>query len=200
MSHFWAKFQSSGGELFRLDTRIYLKNIDAPKQSDSCIGAIVGKNPGSAKPSSSTGELQPIQLDDDKLLPTVRNIVTKAYVTAKIAVPDRGYVQVLNLFYLCNPILSQAVAAISQTTTPPICKSESGHFPWVWYVWGDDHIGLRPHKERFSTIDADQRFFFDNRVKEVKGSSPQNNEFARHTQGLKHIYVVPYIAQLIENN
>ncbi|MDH0202777.1 hypothetical protein [Comamonas aquatica] len=200
MSHFWAKFQSSGGELFRLDTRIYLNNIDAPKQSDSCIGAIVGKNPGSAKPSSSTGEIQPIQLDGDKLLPTVRNIVTKAYVTAKIAIPERGYVQVLNLFYLCNPILSQAVETISQITTPPICKSESGHFPWVWYVWGDDHVGFRPHKERFSKIDADHRFFFDNSVKEVKGSSPQNNEFARHTQGLKHIYVVPYIAQLIENN
>lgn len=200
MNHFWAKFLSVGGKTFRLDTRIYLDGIDAPRRGDSCIGAIVGKNPGSAKPSASSGELQPIELDGDKLLPTVCNVITKAYLTANTSVPDRGYVQVLNLFYLCNPVLSQAIESIGSVAEPPLCKSETGSFPWVWYVWGDESSDLNPHKERFSQIKTNHHFFFDKRTKEVKGRSPRHHEFAKHTQGLKHEYVVPHIAQLIVSN
>ncbi len=90
MSHFWAKFLSIDDETYRLDTRIYLKDIDSPREGDLCIGAIVGKNPGSAKQSTSSGELQSIELANDKLLPTVRNIVTKAYLGANTFLPNRG--------------------------------------------------------------------------------------------------------------
>lgn len=196
MSYFWAKFLSVGDKTFRMDTRIYLLGIDAPRNDDSCVGAIVGKNPGSAKPSMSSGELQPIELGGDKLLPTVRNVITKAYKTANTSVPERGYVQVLNLFYLCNPNLSQAIASIGSVVAPPLCKSEDGGFPWIWYVWGNESTDLNPHKERFSQIKANHHFFFDNRAKEVKDRPPRHDEFAKHTQGLKHEYVVPYIAQL----
>ena len=45
-----AIFRSEGDETFRLDTRVYLKEINEPQDSDICVGAVVGKNPGSAKP------------------------------------------------------------------------------------------------------------------------------------------------------
>ena len=200
MSHFWAKFLSVDGETFRIDTRIYLNDIDAQKKDDVCIGAIVGKNPGSAKPSASSVELQPIELDGDKLLPTVRNIITKAYLEVHALLPERGYIQVLNLFYLCNPIFSDAIASIGKVAEPPHCKSESGIFPWVWYLWGDESDDLNPYKERFSKICANHHFFFDNRAKEIKDRLPNGHEFARHTQGLKHEYVIPHIAQIIAND
>lgn len=199
MSQFWAKFLSIDGETFRLDTRIYLKDIDAPRKGDLCVGAIVGKNPGSAKESTSSGELQPIELDGDKLLPTVRNIITKAYVEANMPLPERGYVQVLNLFYLCNKNLAQALASIEKFSEPQLCKSEAGAFPWVWYVWGDESADLNPYKKRFSQVNSNYHFFFDNRAKEVKSQSPKHHEFAKHTQGLKHEYVVPHIAKIIAN-
>ena len=199
MSHFWAKFLSTDGETFRLDTRIYLKDIDAPRKDDLCVGAIVGKNPGSAKRSTSSSELQPIELAGDKLLPTVRNIVTKAFLEANTPPPERGYVQVLNLFYLCNPNLSQAIASIERFSEPLLCKSEVAAFPWVWYVWGGESADLNLYKKRFSQVNANHHFFFDNRAKEVKNQTPKHHEFAKHTQGLKHEYVVPHIAQIIAN-
>jgi hypothetical protein len=199
MSHFWAKFLSIDGETFRIDTRIYLKEINSPKKDDPCIGAIVGKNPGSAKPSASSGELQPIELDGDKLLPTVRNIITKAYLATQVPLPERGYVQVLNLFYLCNKSLSEAIASIGKVAEPPYCKSEFGAFPWVWYVWGNESADLNPYKERFSQINAIHHFYFDNRAKEIKDRLPNCHEFAKHTQGLKHECVIPHIAQIITN-
>jgi hypothetical protein len=199
VSHFWAKFLSTDGETFRIDTRIYLKEINPPQKGDPCIGAIVGKNPGSAKPSASSDELQPIELDGDKLLPTVLNIIAKAYLTTQVPLPDRGYVQVLNLFYLCNKSLSEAIASIGKVAKPPRCKSELLAFPWVWYVWGDESADLNLYKKLFSQINAKHHFYFDNRAKEIKDRLPNCHEFAKHTQGLKHEYVIPHIAQIITN-
>ena len=96
MSQFWAKFESIDNATYRLDTRIYLKDIDAPMEDDQCIGAVVGKNPGSAKQSTSSSLLQSIELNGDKLLPTVLNILAKAYDKANVAIPERCFVQVLN--------------------------------------------------------------------------------------------------------
>ena len=53
-----------------LDTRVYLKQIQKPSNNDICLGAIVGKNPGSARGAISN-ELVQIDLQGDKLLPTV---------------------------------------------------------------------------------------------------------------------------------
>ncbi len=197
MSYYWAKFRSINGETFRLDTRIYLNGIAEARNEDLCVGAIVGKNPGSAKPSSLSGDLQQIELKGDKLLPTVRNIVTKAYADAGVPTPDRSYVQVLNLFYLCNPILSDAITAVKKIVDPPRCKSESEKFPWIWYVWGGESAALTPHKSGLSQLQATHHFFFDNRTKTVKNVSPTSHDFAKHTQGLRHDFIVPHIGQII---
>lgn len=110
MTYFWAKFKMSGSNTFRFDTRIYLNEIEEPLKTDICIGAIVGKNPGSANPCDKTkSSLQEINLDGDKLLSSVRNIIRKSYQEAKSKLPNQGYIQVLNLFYLCNPDLEKAI-------------------------------------------------------------------------------------------
>src|SRR5687768_2305947 len=103
MSYF-ANFQRCGGALFRLDTRIYLNDHDAPSKHDVRIAAVVAKNPGSAKPRA-LGRLAPLTLAGDKMLPSVRNRFRAAYSTAKKVSPQGAYVQVWNLFYLCTPNL-----------------------------------------------------------------------------------------------
>ena len=193
MSHYWAKFLFVNGETFRIDTRIYLKDINDP-----CVGAIIGKNPGSAKPFGLSGQLQPINLDNDKLLPTVRNIIKKAYLVAQVPLPDRGFIQVLNLFYLCNKTVFDAIAAIKKVAEPPRCNSECGVFPWAWYVWGGSS-DLKSFKKHFPKINANYHFYFDNSDKKVKDWMPNCYEFARHTQGLKQEYVIPHIAKIIAN-
>ena len=200
MSQFWAKFEDIDEDTFRFDTRIYLHNVEAPKEGDICIGAIVGKNPGSAKSSVNNSELQPINLDGDKLLPTVRNIVTKAYEQAQTPLPERGFVQVLNLFYLCNPDLEAAITSFEQSNGSKNCSSENGHFPWVWYVWGGKSDKLSPFKKRFAAINTANHFYFDKERSCIVNKLASANVFAKHTQGLKHEYVVPYIAQLVKNS
>ena len=46
---FYARFEIIENNLYRFDTRIYFNN-HSPGSDDECIGAIIGKNPGSAKP------------------------------------------------------------------------------------------------------------------------------------------------------
>ena len=91
MGNFWAIFEEIEGDVFRFDTRIYLKPIESPETNDECIGAIIGKNPGSAKASRISSELQPINLERDQFLKAVRSIVTKAYCHSIHAIHQRNY-------------------------------------------------------------------------------------------------------------
>ncbi len=199
MSLYWAKFKNVGSETFRLDTRIYLNKINAPSEDDVCVGAIVGKNPGSAKASSISDNLQAITLDGDKLLPTVRNIVFKAYNESGRSIPNTGYIQVLNLFYLCIPDLGAAIAAMQNCTGLSESAIEGKDFPWVWYVWGGESVVLNNFKSRFSNLNSLNHFFYDNKLLEIAKRPASESDFAKHTQGLKHEYIVPYLASVIRN-
>lgn len=200
MQNYWARFEKIDQHLFRFDTRIYLEPIENPGLNDECLGAIVGKNPGSAIPANETvRELQPINLNGDRLLPTVRNIVKKAYEEVEINLPERGYIQVLNLFYLCNQNLGQAIAAMDNFGEPPCCETEQNHFPWVWYAWGEPDQDLNDYKGRFAEMDTEAQFYYDPHQKKIIETWPGFAGFARHTQGLKHACVIPYISGLIQN-
>ena len=83
---YFAEFRNHAGAVFRLDTRIYLRDGDGPRIGDVCVGAIVAKNPGSAG-STTFGTLQPLELRNDKLLPFVRNRFIADYRHAGKAVP-----------------------------------------------------------------------------------------------------------------
>lgn len=199
MSLFWARFKNFSGDTFRLDTRIYLHETSNPSDVDECVGAVVGKNPGSAKPSTITDDLQPISLYGDKLLPTVRNVVLKAYEQANREVPKNSYIQVFNLFYLCDPNLSDALNAFKSSSGPAFCESEEKNIPWTWYVWGGDFEELNIFKARFSSLKINNHFFYDNVAGKIALRPPQSTDFAKHTQGLRHAYVVPHISELVAN-
>lgn len=131
---YFARFEEISGQIFRFDTRIYLTDFNIDAES-ICVGAIVGKNPGSAKPRV-LNQLQSIELDGDKMLPTVRNRFLSAYQAAKKKLPENAFVRVWNLFYLCNPDLNSAVTKIEQFPDLPVCKTELENPPIVWFGWG----------------------------------------------------------------
>lgn len=198
MHCYWAIFRKIENNIFRFDTRIYLNPVESPAYNDICIGAIVGKNPGSAMPSCfSKNTLQKIDLQGDKLLPTVRSILSKSYQNSGKPIYDNYYIQVLNLMYICNKDLSQAVKEIRNYSDPVICDSEEKKFPFVWYVWGNDDKFLNEYKERFYNLVTCSHFYFNTKTKEVINGPPRLKDSARHTQGLSHKLVIPYISNII---
>lgn len=198
MHTYWAKFKSIRQDLFRFDTRVYLAPVGAPQEDDYCVGAIVGKNPGSAQPHITTTRIQPVELNGDRCLPTVRHIIVKAYTSAGVQLPKRGFIQVLNLFYLCNPKLRQALSTIKAHGDVNCCPAESRTFPWVWYIWGGSSKALNTYKLRFAHIDTSHHFYYDKLNKCIVDKAALPHDFAKHTQGLKHTFVVPYIAGLLK--
>ena len=200
MPYFWAIFKKIGTNVARYDTRIYLNSIEVPKEDDFCIGAIVGKNPGSAKANDTNNtSLQQINLDGVKLLPTVRNILIISYEKAGRKILSGEYIQVLNLFYLCKPELGEAIDLITKHGAPTNCASEFKEFPWVWYVWGGKNEALSQFKVRFNQINTKTNFFFNKAIDSVVIHIPNDKEFAKHTQGLRHDAIVPYITKLVKN-
>ena len=138
---FVARFEDLNGHLFRFDTRIYLETFD-PNAKGQCIGAIIRKNPGSAKPST-LNKLEPLILENDKMLPFVGNRFQAAYNLAKKSPPPNAFVRVWNLFYICNADLAQAKNAYASFREPPVCETEGDKTPLIWFGWGGDHSEAR---------------------------------------------------------
>jgi hypothetical protein len=184
------------GARFRLDTRIYLQHRDVPASTDPCIGAIIAKNPGSAVPAGN-GNLTTLTLNGDKMLPSVRNRFLKAYALSGEPIPKAGFVMVWNLFYLCGPKLGGAIkshSAISALSPPLLCPWESLPLPRiVWFAWGGTHKYLDPLKHRFQRLQPPGAFFFDKRLGKVVTGTPQNDDFAKHPQGMPASPVVAYL-------
>lgn len=198
LSYYWARFKKIDNNIFRFDTRVYLKSIKNPSDSDICIGAVVGKNPGSAAPIyPNSDELQKINLDGDQLLPNIKSIFKKSYDEANKVIKQNSYVQILNLMYICNKELKQAINKVEKYTTPIICDTEKKYFPFLWYVWGGSDKDLNRFKERFTKLNADVHFYLDTKSKTIVTNAPNLKDSARHTQGLKHDFVVPYISKIV---
>jgi len=195
----WARFENHNGDIFRINTRVYLQPIEKPScKEDKCIGAFIGKNPGSAQQTSpNVSELQPIKLGKDKFLPTVRNIMIKAYRVAEKEIIPHSYIQILNLFYLCDPILDQAMIKIRRfLPNPPIDCSENNEFPFVFYSWGGENEELNEYKNRLiNNIRANNHIWFDKN--ETKLIKPNQNNFVKHIQGLPYGNILKQIADVI---
>ncbi len=200
-SYYWARFSEVNNHIFRTDTRIYLNKILNPSINDKCIGAIVGKNPGSAMPKykNYNSSLIEIVLNGDKLLPTIRNIFLKSYI------PEASYneyIQVLNLFYLCEKDLEKAINIYKEIelNNEIICITEKNEFPWIWYVWGGNDKYLNKFKLRFNKLFSRKKLFFCNKTKKVIFDFPKLDDCAKHTQGLKQELIKIHIDNLFINN
>jgi len=151
---FYAQFKKHEDCLFRFDTRTYLNSNPHSQEEGKCVGVVIGKNPGSAKPSNGLG-WQALDLDGDNMLPSIRNRFIAAYQRANVPIPLLAYVRVLNLFYLCNPTLKEALEATDPPRTCPKCATEQQAYHIAWFAWGGNDAGLNPFKGRFRRLNAD---------------------------------------------
>lgn len=137
-SHYWAKFiqENQDAYLYRFDTRIYINPTDSPQDSDTCLGAIFLKNPGSAFPKDRSLINNGFALTEgDKTLNIMKHVLLEAYKNYDIK--PAGYVQILNLFYLCEKDLTVAKRTIKSSSNKvrrDVCENKK--FDWVWYAWG----------------------------------------------------------------
>ena len=190
-----ANFQVVDGVLCRFDTRIYLNAYDRGVDS-VCVGAIIGKNPGSANPTR-VGELASLDLHGDKMLPTVANRFTEAYAIAEKRPPQNAFVRVWNLFYACNKDLLQAAKIASQMARQPICESEEDASPLVWFGWGGNNAALNPFKRRFIARSYQQAFYYDHTSRKVIDQAPTEDCFAKHTQGMPAAPIREYLSRVL---
>ncbi|WOJ92804.1 hypothetical protein R0135_13560 [Congregibacter variabilis] len=196
MSHYWAKFKTMGGQRFRLDTRIYLDAIAAPDDQDAVIGCIIGKNPGSAVASKRSSQLAPIALSGDKFLPTVLSVLRQSYRRAQRPIVPGSYVQVLNLFYLCDRDLTAAKRSLKSCPKAPLCPTEAQDFPWAWFAWGGSDRVLDPLKPRFDALSSARSFYYCKDQGRVIARRPTSQDLAKHTQGMPQSTVVTHLAKL----
>lgn len=195
--YYFARFEEIDGELFRFDTRIYLNSYDTTEES-ICVGAIVGKNPGSASPKE-LGKLLPLDLNNDKMLPTVRNRFRDGFKLADKEIPKNAFVRVWNLFYLCNKDLDAACKIASTYKSLPLCSTENEATPLVWYGWGGSDSRLNGFKERFLRSQFKQEFCYDHDLSVVAEGKPTQETFAKHTQGMPAKPVNEYLAKYCTN-
>jgi hypothetical protein len=196
---YYANFTEVDNERFRLDTRIYLEETpETPNiESGVCIAAVVGKNPGSARPRR-LDEWALLDLGNDKMLPNVRNRFRSGYELAGKTIPHGAFVRVWNLFYLCNADLDAAVESINRVgSKAPTCASEASRHQIVWFIWGSFDARINRFKARFQKANIGRPFFFDNLSKAIIERVPAESEFARHTQGMRVRAIDEYLASIL---
>lgn len=192
---YFARFEEINGHLFRFDTRIYLESLN-PNSASVCVGAIVGKNPGSAAPNA-LNQFLPLALNGDKMLPTVGNRFLDGYGRAKKPIPLNAFVRVWNLFYICNPDLGAALKVAQKLSTLPTCPSETDSVSVVWYGWGGNDADLSPYKARFLQRKYKNQFFYNHQSAVIVQNAPGASDFAKHTQGMPAEPVVQYLARVL---
>lgn len=198
---YYAKFESRFGKTFRFDTRIYLNENAGSRTDGKCVAAIVGKNPGSAS-STTIGTWGNLELSGDKMLPSIRNIFIKAYKLAGKTIPKNAFVQVWNLFYLCDKNLDSAIKSADKISTAllPACPGEeSDPRPRiVWFAWGGNNDKLNGFKKRFLKKKKPVKaFFYNHQTKTVSVGVPRTTDFAKHTQGLRQQTVIEHLAGIL---
>lgn len=197
--NYYARFIKIHNELFRLDTRIYLEEVrKIPNEKDGvCVAAIVGKNPGSARPTQPD-KWTSLDLGKDKMLPYVRNRFLEGYRLAGKTIPHGAFVRVWNLFYLCNKKLDIAIASRNKIASKaPICSSEKSVPKIVWFAWGNSDASLNPFKTRFQSFDIKDAFYFDKHSGKIVARIPSQTDFAKHPQGLLKSPIATYLKSVL---
>jgi hypothetical protein len=195
MSYF-ARFMRLRNSDFRFDTRIYLRESPRDEQDGECVAAIVAKNPGSAQ-ATVRGQWGPLELANDKMLPSVRKRFIDGYRLSGKAIPRSAFVRVWNLFYLCDNNLQSAILAVRRFDAPPICKGEATVPAIVWFAWGGSDARLNPFKTRFRGLTVPHAFFYDQELGRVVSAIPSTTDFAKHPQGLRSEPIVEHLGTIL---
>lgn len=121
----------------RHDTKLWFSH---PSDSSTgiCIGAVVGLNPGSSRPS--TMDDGTVEVD-----PTMKRILlafSDAYAELGLAIPKNGYIRMWNLCYLqeanSNSFLSMLENSKTleiYTSAPMLDPTEHEQVPFLWFAW-----------------------------------------------------------------
>jgi len=199
MTCYWACFKNIHGKIFRFDTRIYIQSIDKPSDKDECIGAVIGMNPGSAKPRDiKNKKIQEIIIGKDKTLPNIKSIFLKAYKKTNLNIMHK-YIQVLNLFYLCNEDAEIAIKQMSKYKSEQyICHSEKNKFNFIFYAWGLKN-GINDYKKRFlERKDITENYiWFDKNKEKIMTVIPNEYDNVKHPIGLPHEKIILPIKDLL---
>jgi len=184
-NYYYACFTQVDDWRFRLDTRIYLDEAQEQRSKDegACVASVVCINPGSAL-EIELDRWTRLDRGKDLTLPTIRKRFVNAFRLAVKDPPEGAFVRVLNLFYLCDPVLEDAVETIRRIgSRKKVCSSEGDFHKIVWFAWGADEkyfAKLGEFKARFQDANAAHSFFFDNRRKEIRVGIPSKADFAKH--------------------
>lgn len=155
-------------ELLRHNTRLWFERPERPTFEGTCVGAVVGLNPGSAKGDAEIGRETLGNCD-----PTMDRILSTFEIAFKLKglpVPEGAYVQMLNLFYLRDACASAAIAARdenAQLLTNARDKAEEREFPFLWLAWGksaranDVERFLGRRQEKCCWVDSRSNFHFE---------------------------------------
>lgn len=176
----WAQFENIEGETFRINTHVYLQPIAHPT-------------------STNVSALQPIKLEKDKILPAVRNILIEVFNETGLIIIDNSYIQILDLIYLCDPLLDQAMIK-TRKFLPNLSVDCSGNneFPFVFYTLEKPDNWINKYKNRFiNNIRTNNHIWFDYIKKETRLTKPTEIDFAWHIQVLRHNDIIQQIKAIL---
>jgi hypothetical protein len=165
---------------------------------------VVLKNPGSARPLSTSGNWEIIK--EDHTLVLILNRFREAYAESQKVVPRNAFVQVWNLFYLCNHEADEAFATLVKYREsfgePELCRCEDIVPKLVWFAWGKCNGCKKADVARFNSLKARFRkeqhkthsCYYSPKASSMVEGVPSDSEDAQHPQGLPSPAIATYIA------
>jgi hypothetical protein len=158
------------------------------------------KNPGKATWGSESQAWEPLILDGDNTLPSIQSLFLDAYAKNRKPIPGNAFIQVWNLFYLCNHKAKNAFTALKTIPNPPPCPSEARCKPkLVWFAWGkcnscsgSDIKRFDCLKRRFRLEHYEKSFYYGHaksthyvaKKASIFPGVPSDSDFAKHPQRL----------------
>lgn len=137
-----AIFEQRSGLDFRKETRLFYS------EKEQLVGTVIMINPGSSKRLAECG----IPATNNPTFRTVISIIEDAYKSKGKKMQPGSYIQVCNLFDICESDLIKALKALIEHEEvfkdgiKSSCYRVSKESPWIWLAWGSDKILKRLNK------------------------------------------------------
>lgn len=170
----------------RKDTRVYfLDSTTHDQEQRNCVGTIWMCNPGTKYESGSKKVRLKTSLrwgrwpgsDLDETIKIIVAVIEEAKRQAALhnrVMGQEDYVEVLNLFYLCESERDKALKQLRRLS--PYCESPCQNPRFSWLAWGDDPpAALIPPLNSLKNP-----FFYSLRDKCLIRRTPTNHESALH--------------------